>query len=50
METMPEDSDAFKGGTGVWSKAQWLGWTRWVGEQLNPPTVPSPTRPTPVIN
>lgn len=34
---MPADSEAFRGGAGVWSREDWNGWLAWVSDQLDPP-------------
>jgi tetratricopeptide (TPR) repeat protein len=34
LDAMPEGSDAFSGGEGVWTKRRWEEWARWVDEQL----------------
>ena len=47
LDTMPEDSEAFRGGMGVWTKSHWQQWLNWVRERLNPAA--EPARPS-VIN
>jgi tetratricopeptide (TPR) repeat protein len=42
LQTMDENSDAFRGNPGVWQKRNWENWITWVTAQLNQPS-PSPT-------
>jgi tetratricopeptide (TPR) repeat protein len=48
LQSMPADSDAFRGGPGVWTKDRWEGYLNWITQQLNP--VLTPSRPAPVVN
>lgn len=45
LAEMPADSEAFKGGPGVWSREDWNGWLNWVADQLEPATARKGTQP-----
>ena len=45
LESMPEDSEAFRGGNGVWTRTNWQNYFRWVDDKLNNPSGGTP-RPT----
>ena len=36
LDTMPDDSEAFRGGTGVWTKSHWQQWLNWIRREVEP--------------